>query len=49
MNVQMEEYIFSDVKTSEKKNFIKNTTGYLEQKIISLCVHVCTESKTEEG
>ncbi len=32
MNVQMEEYIFSDAKSSEKKNFIKNTTRYSEQK-----------------
>jgi hypothetical protein len=31
MNVQMEEYIFSNAKSSEK-NFIKNTTGYSEPK-----------------
>jgi hypothetical protein len=49
MNVQMEEYFFSDARSSEKKNFIKNTIGCSEQKEISLCVHVNTESIAEEG
>ncbi len=49
MNVQMEEYIFSDAESSEKKNFINNTTGFSEQKTIALCVHVCTKSITEDG
>ena len=48
MNVQMEEYIFPDAKTSEKKLHQKYNR-LLREKTISLCVHVWTESITEEG